>query len=331
MSLSHLSYSILDLAPIAQGETAASAFSHTASLARHAESWGYHRYWLAEHHNMDGIASSATAVLIGFVASQTETIRVGSGGVMLPNHSPLVIAEQFGTLESLYPGRIDLGLGRAPGSDQLTMRALRRDLSTQDFAEQVKELQSYFQDPQPGQKLRAYPGSGLKLPLWLLGSSLYSAQLAGMMGLPYAFASHFAPELMMEAIDLYRHHFKASEQLSSPYVMIGVQAVAADDDAKAQFLGTSIDQRFLSLIRGESLKMKPPIESMEALWSPAEKFHIQKKLATAIRGGPERVRQQFKDLITRTSANELMITTEIYDHRDRLRSFELAAQVLRTL
>lgn len=331
MSFSRIPYSILDLAPIAQGQTAASAFANTASLARQAEDWGYHRYWLAEHHNMDGIASSATAVLIGFVAGQTKKLRVGSGGVMLPNHSALVIAEQFGTLESLYPGRIDLGLGRAPGSDQLTMRALRRDLSGQDFPEQVQELQYYFQDPQPGQKLRAYPGSGLKLPLWLLGSSLYSAQLAGVMGLPYAFASHFAPELMIEAVDLYRHHFKPSSQLSSPYVMIGVQAVAAEDDERANFLATTIDQRFLSLLRGESLKMKPPVDNMEGLWSPAEKLHIQKKMATAIRGGPDRIRDQFKELLARTSANELMITGEIFEHKERLRSFELVAKVLRQL
>lgn len=324
-----IKYSVLDLAPIAEGHTAADAFNNSVSLARHAESLGYNRFWLAEHHNMDGIASSATSVLIGHIAGKTNTIRVGSGGVMLPNHSSLVIAEQFGTLETLYPGRIDLGLGRAPGSDQATMRAIRRDLLNDNFPTQVQELFQYFSDNQEGARVIANPGRGLKIPIWLLGSSLYSAELAGRLGLPYSFASHFAPDLMMEAIHVYRQFFTPSIHLKEPYIMIGVQVVGAPTDEEAEFLSTTVYQRFLALIRGQSLKMKPPVKDMSSIWTPHEEVYVKEKLHTSVRGGPEKVKAQLHHLAEFTGADELMIVSDLYKHEDRLRSFTMAAEALR--
>lgn len=327
--LSRTPLSILDLAPIAEGKSIAESFRNTVSLAQQAEQWGYHRYWLAEHHNLDGIASAATAVLIGHVAAHTEKIRVGSGGVMLPNHAPLVVAEQFGTLETLFPGRIDLGLGRAPGTDGWTMRALRRDMTDKDleFSELVQELQFYFSPAQPGQKVRAIPGAGIDVPLWLLGSSLYSAQLAAMLGLPYAFAGHFAPELMMRAIDLYRVGFRPSKVLAKPQVMIGVQVIAADSDERAQFLATTNYQRFLGIIRNERVNLQAPVHNMEAHWSPAEKELVLGKLRTAVIGGPDTVKAGLEKLILETGADELMIMSDAFEHSDRLRSYELISQV----
>src|SRR5471030_2496326 len=264
--------SVLDLAPIIQGGTASDALANTLDLARHAERLGYHRYWLAEHHNMPGIASAATAVVIGHVAGGTSTIRVGAGGIMLPNHAPLVIAEQFGTLEALYPGRVDLGLGRAPGTDQLTVRALRRELVGADtFPQDVLELQHFLADPQPGQAVRATPGAGTHVPLWILGSSLFGAQLAAMLGLPYAFASHFAPEALLPALEVYRSSFQPSEQLQQPYVMVGANAIVADDDETARRLFTSVQQSFTNIQRGRRGRLQPPIADIESFWTPPEK------------------------------------------------------------
>lgn len=328
-TLKKIKYSVLDLAPIADNQTPADAFNHSVDLAQHAERWGYNRIWFAEHHNMDGIASSATSVLIAHVAGKTQSIRVGSGGIMLPNHSSLMIAEQFGTLEYLYPGRIDLGLGRAPGSDQATMRAIRRDLSAQNFAEQVQELFQYFSDNQEGSRVIANPGRGQKIPVWLLGSSLYSAELAGRLGLPYAFAGHFAPELMMEAVHVYRQFFKPSIHLKNPYLMIGVQVVGAPTDEEAEFLSTTVYQRFLALIKGESLKMKPPVKDMSGIWSVNEEQYVRAKLSTSVRGGPEKIKSQLLHLAEFTGADELVIASDLYDHKDRLRSYEYAANALR--
>ncbi|WP_413291238.1 LLM class flavin-dependent oxidoreductase [Bdellovibrio sp. HCB337] len=320
--------SILDLAPIAQGKSIADSYKNTLDLAQHAEAWGYHRYWLAEHHNLDGIASAATSVLIGYVAGGTKTIRVGSGGVMLPNHAPLVIAEQFGTLETLYPGRIDLGLGRAPGTDGWTMRALRRDMSGKELemSDLVQELQYYFAPAQPGQKVRAIPGAGIKVPLWLLGSSLYSAQLAAALGLPFAFAGHFAPELLMQALDNYRVGFRPSEVLQEPYAMLGVQVIAADSDERAQFLATTNYQRFLGIIRNQRVSMAPPTHDMDSLWSPAEKEMVLSKLRMSVVGGPEKVKAGLEELVAQTGVQELMIMSDAYEHSDRLRSVEIIAQ-----
>lgn len=323
-----LKYSVLDLAPVAEGASIAEAFANSVELAQHAERLGYNRHWLAEHHTMDGIASSATSILIGHLASKTKTIRVGSGGIMLPNHSPLIIAEQFGTLETLYPGRIDLGLGRAPGTNQETMRAIRRNLSSQDFSEQVQELLQYFSANQEGKRVKAFPGVGLNIPVWLLGSSLYSAELAGRMGLPYSFASHFAPELMMEALHVYRNFFKPSQYLKEPYVMIGVQVVSAESDEEAEFLATTVYQRFLALVRGQSLKMKPPVKSMDGLWDKMEANHLLEKLQTAAIGGPMKAKKHLLHLAEFTKADELMITSDIFDHHKRLRTFEIVADAL---
>lgn len=332
-TLAETRLSILDLAPIAEGKSIADSFRNMVDLAQRAEAWGYHRYWLAEHHNLEGIASAATSVLIGHVASATKKIRVGSGGIMLPNHAPLVIAEQFGTLEILYPDRIDLGLGRAPGTDALTMRALRRDHTDKnvDMSEQVQELLYYFAPAQPGQRVRAVPGAGLSVPVWLLGSSLYSAQLAAALGLPYAFAGHFAPDMMMQALDLYRVGFRPSEYLREPYSMVGVQVVAADTPAKAQHLATTNYRRFLGIVRNERIALKPPIalEEMEQLWRPGEKELVQRMLRTAVIGGPEDVRTGLAKLVRETGVDELMIVSDAYEHRDRLRSFEIVQQVAR--
>jgi luciferase family oxidoreductase group 1 len=296
-------------------------------LAQHAERWGYRRYWLAEHHNMVGIASAATSVVIGYVAAGTRTIRVGAGGVMLPNHSPLVIAEQFGTLETLYPGRIDLGLGRAPGTDQRTLRALRRHpMSAETFPQDVLELKAYFAPSVPGQAVHAVPGDGLKVPLWILGSSLYGAQLAAELGLPYAFASHFAPEELMRALDIYRHHFRPSDQLAKPYAMVGANVIAADTDREAARLFTSAQQAFTNLFRGTRGRLLPPIDDIETYWSPLEKAQATRMLACSFVGSPATVREGLDELLARTGADEVIVAAAIYDHGARLRSYELLAE-----
>ncbi len=320
--------SVLDLAPIVAGSNAARAFRNTLDLAQHAERWGYHRYWLAEHHNMVGIASAATSVVIGYVAGGTSTIRVGAGGIMLPNHAPLLIAEQFGTLESLYPGRIDLGLGRAPGTDRPTIQALRRDpAAAERFPHDVMELQSYFREPEPNQQVRAVPGAGLEVPIWLLGSSTYSAQLAAMLGLPFAFASHFAPDQMLAALELYRGGFRPSADLAAPYVMLGVSIVAADTDADANRLFTSLQQQFLALNRGRPTQLQPPVDSMDGRWNDWERSTVERTLRNAIVGGPETVRRGLDAFIAQTHADEIMVTAHIFDHTARLRSYEIVSAV----
>ena len=326
--LSEIPLSVLDLVPIAQGKTAADAIANTRDLALHAEKWGYRRYWLAEHHNMPGIASSATSVLIGYVAGNTSTIRVGSGGVMLPNHSPLVIAEQFGTLATIYPGRIDLGLGRAPGTDQPTMRALRRGLSMEeDFPQHVEELSKLLGDPEPGQRLNAVPGTGTKVPIWLLGSSGFSAELAGRMGLPFAFAAHFAPDFLLQALELYRRSFRPSESLKRPYAMVGVQVIAAESDERAKYLATTPYLSFLNLIRNRPGPMPPPVASLEGLADEFEDVAVRSRFGEAVVGGPESVREQLEALLERTQADELMVVTGVYHHGDRLRSYEIVSEV----
>jgi luciferase family oxidoreductase group 1 len=320
--------SILDLAPIIQGESASQALDHARDLAQHAERWGYKRYWLAEHHNMPGIASAATAVVIGHVAAGTSTIRVGSGGVMLPNHAPLVIAEQFGTLAALFPGRIDLGLGRAPGTDQLTSQALRRGATGADtFPQDVMELQGYFQPVKPGQAVQAVPGGGLAVPIWLLGSSLFSAQLAAALGLPFAFAAHFAPDLLDEALDAYRTRFRPSPALARPHAMAAVGVFAAETDAAARRLFTSLQQSFVNLRRGAPAPLPPPVDSMEGLWSAGEEIGVGHAFSEAIVGSPSRVRDGIKSFVARTGVDELMVTAAIFDHPARLRSFEIVAEV----
>ncbi|BAF87522.1 flavin dependant oxidoreductase [Azorhizobium caulinodans ORS 571] len=316
--------SILDLAPIPQGATARDALQRSLDLAQHAEGWGYNRFWVAEHHNMVGIASAATSVVIGYLADGTRKIRVGAGGIMLPNHSPLVIAEQFGTLEALYPGRIDLGLGRAPGTDQWTMRALRRDPRAADtFPQDVLELQALLGPAQPDQRLRAVPGTGAEVPLWILGSSLFGAQLAGMLGLPYAFASHFAPELLIQALDTYRARFEPSRQLQKPHAMVGVPVVVAETDAEARRLFTSTQQSFTHMFRGTRGQLPPPIDDIETYWTPMEKVQVQGMLGRAIVGGPATVETGLKALIAETQADELMVASAIFDHSARLRSYEI--------
>ena len=322
-------FSVLDLSPIIEGGSAAQALGNTLDLARHAERWDYHRYWLAEHHNMPGIASAATAVVIGHVAGGTSTIRVGSGGVMLPNHAPLVIAEQFGTLESLYPERIDLGIGRAPGTDQTTARALRRDFSAteENFARDVQELRAYLAPVQPGQVVRAIPGAGLRVPIWLLGSSLFSAQLAAALGMPFAFASHFAPDYLMQALDIYRRQFRPSEQLQRPYAMVGVSVVAADTDAEAERLATSLQQQWVNLRRGTPGPLQPPVDSMEGRWTAFEQAGVEHAMAYAAIGSPDTVAARLTALIAATSADELILTAQVFDHVARLRTFEIVAEV----
>jgi luciferase family oxidoreductase group 1 len=321
-----LPLSILDLAPVAEGSSPADALRHSLDLAQHAEGWGYTRFWLAEHHNMAGIASAATAVVIGYVAGGTRTIRVGAGGIMLPNHAPLVVAEQFGTLETLYPGRIDLGLGRAPGTDQLTSRALRRDHTSADtFPQDVLELQAYFEPLQPGQRVQAVPGTGLRVPLWILGSSLFGAQLAGMLGLPFAFASHFAPDALMQALQVYRSTFQPSRQLERPHAMVGVNVIAAETDEEARYLFTSLQQRFTDMVRGTRGLLKPPISSIESYWSAQEKVHASRMLACSFVGSAESIRLQLDRFIQDTGADELIVASAIYDHAARLRSYELLA------
>ena len=322
-------FSILDLAPIRLGSNAAAAFENMREQAQHAEQLGYHRYWLAEHHNMGGIGSAATSVLIGHVAEATSTIRVGSGGIMLPNHAPLVIAEQFGTLESIYPGRIDLGLGRAPGTDQLTARALRRENlgSDQRFPHDVLELQSYFQPADPARMVRAVPGSGLQVPIWLLGSSLFSAQLAAHLGLPYAFASHFAPDLLMDALNAYRNGFRPSEQLDRPYAMVGINVVAADSDAEAEHLFTSQQMQSVDMIRGRRGQLGPPIDDMDTYWNAVEKPAVEHKMTYSFVGSAETVKTGIEALMADTEADELIATARIFEPSACLRSLEILADV----
>ena len=320
-------YSLLDLAPVCEGSTPADAFAHSLDLARHAEALGYTRYWLAEHHNMPGIASAATALLIGHIAGGTSTLRVGAGGVMLPNHAPLQVAEQFGTLASLYPGRIDLGLGRAPGTDQATLQALRRHYAgAEAFPSAVMELLRYCEAVQPGQPVQAVPGAGLEVPVWILGSSLFGAQLAAALGLPYAFASHFAPAAMSEALALYHRDFKPSRRLRAPYAMLALNVVAADTRAQAQRLFTTQQQAFVRLRRGAPGLVPPPVDDIEAFWTPAEKAMVEQALACAVVGDAADVREGIADFARRHRPDELMLTANIFDHGARLHSFALAAQ-----
>lgn len=321
--------SVLDLSPIAEGGTAAQSFRNTLDLARHAEARGYRRFWLAEHHGMPGIASAATAVLIGHVAGGTSTIRVGAGGIMLPNHSPLVVAEQFGTLESLFPGRIDLGLGRAPGSDPTTARALRRNLASDadEFPQDVQELMDYFAGV-PG-PVTAVPGAGLDVPIWILGSSLYGAQVAAHFGLPYAFASHFAPAQMMQAIAVYRDLFRPSARLAKPYVMLGYNVFAADTDEEAKVLATSMQQAFVNLRTGNPKRLQPPVAGYLESLAPAARAILDQVLACTAIGSRETVARALRDFVARTGADELMITSQVFDHAARLRSFEIASEAAR--
>lgn len=326
-------FSVLDLSPIPAGSTAATSFRNTLDLARHAERWGYTRYWLAEHHNIPGIASAATSVVIGHVAAGTNRIRVGAGGIMLPNHSPLVIAEQFGTLESLFPGRIDLALGRAPGSDQRTARALRRDLmsNADNFPQDVLELQALLGPAQAGQTVFAVPGTGLEVPLWILGSSLFGAQVAAALGLPFGFASHFAPDALLQALQVYRARFQPSAAWPKPHAMAVVNVVVADTDSEAQRQFSSIQQQFANLYRGTPLQLQPPRDSMHDYWTPAEKAGVDHTLRYACVGSPATVRAKLFEFLAMTDVDELMITGSLYDHRARLRSFELAMDVRATL
>jgi len=320
--------SVLDLAHITQGAAPADAFRNTLDLAQYAERWGYRRYWLAEHHNMVGIASAATSLVISHVAAGTKTIRVGAGGIMLPNHSPLVIAEQFGTLETLYPGRIDLGLGRAPGTDQRTLRALRRDPGAADnFPQDVVDLQALLAPVQPGQTVQAVPGSGTRVPLWILGSSHFGAQLAAMLGLPYAFASHFAPDALLTALKFYRGGFKPSDQQDRPYTMAGLNVVAAETDADARRLFASVQQAFANMARGTRGQLPPPIDDMESYWSPAEKVQASGMRKYAVVGSPETVRQGLAAFLAQTQVDEVMVVSAIYDHAARLRSYEILAEI----
>jgi luciferase family oxidoreductase group 1 len=323
--------SVLDLSPIVEGSDSATALACTLDLARHAEAWGYNRYWVAEHHNMDGVASSATAVLVGFIAAGTRSIRVGSGGVMLPNHAPLVVAEQFGTLATLYPGRIDLGLGRAPGTDRMTMRALRRHTGGEDedaFPRDVLELQGYLSDAGAEREVRAIPGMGTRVPIWLLGSSLYSAQLAAHLGLPFAFASHFAPDLLLQALDIYRRTYRPSADWPEPHAMVGVNVVAADTDEQAAWLYTSMQQRFLGMARGRRGPLPRPIDpaQMAQMWSPQEEASVQRMLAATAVGSPASVQRQLMNIVQQTGADELIVAGAIHDHAARLYSYELLAR-----
>ncbi len=319
--------SVLDLAPVCEGATPGQAFANMLDLARHAERWGYHRYWLAEHHNMPGIASAATSVLIGHVAGGTSRIRVGAGGIMLPNHSPLQVAEQFGTLASLYPGRIDLGLGRAPGTDHATARALRRYFDSADqFPQDVTELLHYFEPVQPGQAVQAVPGAGIEVPVWLLGSSLFSARLSAAMGLPFAFASHFAPDAMDEALALYRRDFRPSARLSTPWAILALNVVASESEAQSRRLFTTQQQGFVNLRRGRPGRIPPPVDDIEAFWEPHEKAGVERALACTVLGDPEQVGEGLAAFAARHRPDEMMLTANIFDHGARLRSFELAMQ-----
>ncbi|MCD7035840.1 LLM class flavin-dependent oxidoreductase [Metabacillus sp. GX 13764] len=328
--LKDIAFSILDLSPVLENGTISDSLQNTLNLAQHAEGWGYKRYWLAEHHNMPGIASSATSVVIGHVAGGTSTIRVGSGGIMLPNHAPLLIAEQFGTLESLYPGRIDLGLGRAPGTDQLTAYALRRERHStgDDFPEQLEELRAYLK-PSGDRHVRAIPGEGLNIPIWLLGSSDYSARLAAQLGLPFAFASHFSPENTIPALSIYHRNFKPSEVLSEPYAMVGVNVVAADTDEEAARLATSMQQQFLALIRNNPGPLQPPIDSIDEVATDYEKALLDQRVKSSITGSPAAVQEKLQQFLDDTQANEFMINAQIYDHQARLHSYEIVSNIMR--
>jgi len=328
-----LTISVLDLVGMRPRETASSAIARSVDLARHAEQWGYRRYWLAEHHGISGLACSATPVLIGHVAAATKTIRVGSGGVMLPNHAPLVVAEQFGTLEALYPGRIDLGLGRAPGGDFQTMRALRRDLrqSGDDFPALLEELQTYLRQETPGQVVKAFPGQGSNVPITLLGSSHFSARLAAMLGFPFAFAAHFAPEDLYTAVQLYRDEFRPSEVLQKPHLIVAVQVIAAETDEAARRLFTTPQQRFLRLLRNQPVELLPPVDSMEPLWQDVEREAVKNKLGAAIVGSDTTVKAGLEKLVRETAADEVIVVTDTYEHADRLRSYERVAGIAATI
>ena len=325
--LADIPLSVLDLSPIVEGGTIADSFRNSVDLARHVEKLGYTRFWLAEHHNIPGIASAATSILIGHVAAGTTTLRVGSGGIMLPNHAPLVIAEQFGTLEALYPGRIYLGRGRAPGTDQVTSRALRRDpAAADDFPDQVQELITLLGRPNPAQRVKAIPGANSNVPVWLLGSSTFSARLAAFLGLPFAFAAHFAPRLLHEALKIYRENFQASARWPQPYAMVGVPVIAADSDEEARYLSTSVLQQILNLIRHAPTPVPPPVASMDGRWSPAERAAVQDHLGAAIIGGPETVKARLEEFVAATGADELMIHSGFHSHEDRKRSYGIVAQ-----
>jgi luciferase family oxidoreductase group 1 len=320
--------SVLDLVPVTEGATPRDALHRSRDLVRHAERLGYHRYWVAEHHNMTGIASAATSVVLGYLGEATTTIRLGAGGIMLPNHSPMVIAEQFGTLESLYPGRIDLGLGRAPGTDQLTTRALRRNHSSaDDFPQDVLELQALLGPVTPGQAVQAVPGGGLEVPLWILGSSTYGAQLAAMLGLPYAFASHFAPDHLLDALRIYRTRFEAVGRLEAPHAMAAVNVFAADTDDEARRLFTSVQRAFTDVLRGTPGPFRPPLDDIDAYWSPPERDHVSRMLRHSVVGAPHTVRAGLEEFAALTGADELIVVSAIHDHAARVRSFEIVAEV----
>jgi luciferase family oxidoreductase group 1 len=321
--------SILDLSPIVEGGDAGQSLRNSLDLARHVEALGYRRYWMAEHHNLPGIASAATAVALAHVAAGTSQIRIGAGGIMLPNHAPLMIAEQFGTLAALHPGRVELGLGRAPGSDQLTLRAMRRNLlaGPDQFPQDVVELMGYFRPAEPGQRLQAVPGAGLEVPIWILGSSTFGAQLAAYLGLPFAFASHFAPAMMLEAIAIYRERFRPSDQLAAPHVMLGVTVVAAETDEEARFLFSSLQQSSLNNRTGHPGRVPPPVADFEARLDPYARAILNDALGAAIVGGPDTVRRSLEDFVSRTGADELMVTANIFDHARRKRSFEIVAEI----
>ena len=328
-NFSDIPFSVLDLSPINEGATPADALRNSLSLARRVEDLGYKRFWLAEHHNMPGIASAATSVVIGYVAANTEKIRVGAGGIMLANHAPIVVAEQFGTLESLFPGRIDLGLGRAPGTDRPATLALRRTLNSDgdDFPELLEELRFFFREPVANQKVQAVPGAGLNVPIWLLGSSGFSAQLAGHLGLPFAFAGHFSPEYILPALELYRINFKPSDTLEKPNAMLALNIIAADTDEEAQFLATSQYQSFLNLIRNKPGKIQPPVENMDAIWDEREKMLVESRTGGSIIGSAETVKRELEKMLEATKADELMINAMIFNHEKRLRSYEIVAEV----
>lgn len=328
-----LPISVLDLVGMRPGEGAGSAIARSVDLAQHVERWGYTRYWLAEHHSISGMACSATSVLIGHIAGATKTIRVGSGGIMLPNHAALVVAEQFGTLDALYPGRIDLGLGRAPGGDFLTMRALRRDLQQtgEDFPALLQELRSYLGPEIPGQAVKAIPGQGSNVPITLLGSSAFSAQLAAALGLPFAFAAHFAPDYLSTAAHLYRNQFRPSDVLQRPHFMVAIQIIAASTDAVAQRLFTTSQQRFLRLIRNQPVELLPPVESMDGLWQDWERAAVESKLGAAIVGSEKTVKAKLEKLVSQTEADEVIVVTDTYEHADRLQSYERVSAIAKTI
>ncbi len=329
--LTSIPYSVLDLATVIEGKKPADTFKNSLNLAQQAEAWGYHRYWLAEHHNMISVASSATSVVIGHIAGGTKSIRVGSGGIMLPNHSPLVIAEQFGTLESLFPGRIDLGLGRAPGTDQVTAMAIRgeRMNAVNSFPQDVLKLQAYFSEENSTSSVRAIPGEGLDIPIWILGSSTDSARLAAALGLPYAFASHFAPAQFLTAINIYRQNFKPSDHLKEPYVLACVNVVAADTDAEANKLATSLYQLFRGIVTGKRSLLQPPVETMEGIWTPYEEEQAEQMLACTFTGNKETLSNDLQQFLDQTQVDELMTTSHIFDHQARLKSYQLLSEVFK--